>query len=1098
MSGLVPLLLLVSHTAVAETYHLPLLPSGADSLRQGIVRIVNHSASAGEVTVTAIDDSGRYFGPVTLNLEARAAIQFSSTDLERGNETLGITAGIGHGQGDWRLIMNSELDIEPLSYAETTAGFIDNLHDIAARSSFYHRVALSAPDSLNTQGETLRLMNLSHSTAEIVVFGVDDTGDPASGLVVLSLPVGTSQSISTSELENGAPGLIGRLNDGEGDWRLNLQSDLNLDLFSNARTQDGIVTVVDDTAATSDRRHHVPLFRPARENQQISQLRLINPSADPAEIRIQGWDDAGLAASGGAVTLTLPSGTTHTISATALEEGADELVGSFGRGEGNWRLLIEADREIRVISLVKSSKGHVTNLSTSSIHPRFLDSCVGGPVDADDDGITDHCDSDPQTTLRPLGACADGTFVGSPGLLPGLASDCRVLIGFANYQAQSDSLPDDHALRHWGFGAQERIDDWSGINLSFFGLRVTEIRLRGSENQPSGLTGSIPPQLGALSELTALDLAYNQLSGFIPPELGQLANLNDLFLANNQLTGPIPPELGRLANLRQLWLSGNRLTGVIPPEFGRLNQLEYLSVSNNHLTGTLPWALWERAARDELEMYYGGNTIQGVAQPPQRSSPVYSGTPASNGNATHHSVSHYQGPLTWEWNWTDVAVEHQRPLLGRWAALAVRVDHEVATPPLVITRVLDGGDTVLVERLNEAVPPSTVSTGEGKWRTEYVFDLPGELYQPGYQLVHVIDPDNDLAETNEDDNVGMPIRLYGDRPPPFRVTFIPIHAPGDEAPSVDPVSLMAGTWAYLPIRDDFQAMIAPPLRSDAVDKYELLDEIRALWNVEADAEEFYYGVFHSPWPGVGDRAARAGGLADRPGRIAVSTVLPHFPIPHEIGHNLSLRHPSGCGAGEVDQNYPYLEGGLGPDPGWDVNWRRFVSDDDEGFADVMSYCRTQSFVSDYHYRKASDYWLGTASATSSFAAQPPVSGISPRGLGPANQSSPVSGQAVPETEGVAGLALSGRIDATGAWSLTHVQLTEKGSRPPPDANFTLILFDGNGTELYREPLTPSAVSEGDEGGWAARIPIPLRPAREVIILDPQGATVLHDELPLLE
>ena len=953
--------------------------------------------------------------------------------------------------------------------------------------------------------------------------------------------------------------------------------------------------------------------------------------------------------------------------------------------------MIESDRDIRVISLVESSTGHVTNLSTSSIHPRFLDSCVGGPIDADDDGITDHCDSDPQTALRPLSACADGTFVGAPGLLPELVSDCRILIGLANYQAQSNGLPDDHELRHWGFDAQERIDDWSGIDLSFLEMRVTGIRLRGLENQPGGLTGSIPPQLGALSELIALDLAYNQLSGFIPPELGQLANLNYLFLANNQLTGPIPPELGRLANLRQLWLahnrltgpippelgaltrltylgmwsnqlvgripselgelinlrtldlsdnrlngaipvdlgrlsqltflklvdnrlsgpipdqlgqlvnltqlylhrneltgripptlgqlssledlslggnrltgqipselgqlslltelwlysndltgpiplelgnlskltqlqlsgnqlsgpippeigdlaalqrlrlSGNRLTGVIPPEFGRLNQLEYLSVSNNHLTGTLPWALWERVGRDELEMYYGGNTIEGVAQPPQRSSPVYSGTPATNGNATHHSVSHYQGPLIWEWNWTDVAIEHQRPLLGRWAALAVRVDHEVATPPLVITRVLDGGDTVLVQRLNEAVPPSTVSTGERKWRTEYVFDLPGELYQPGYQLVHVIDPDNDLAETNEEDNVGTPIRLYGDQPPPFRVTFIPMHAPGDEVPSVDPMSLMAGTWAYLPIGDDFQALTAPPLRSDAVDKYELLDEVRALWNAQADADEFYHGVFQSPWPGFGDRAARTGGVADQPGRIAVSTVSPHFTIPHEIGHNFSLRHPAGCGAGNVDENYPYPEGGLGPDPGWDVNWRRFVSDDDEGFADVMSYCRTQSFMSDYHYRKASDYWLGTASATSSFAAQPPVRRVSPRGLGPANQSPPGAGNAAALTaDHVGALALSGRISATGAWSLTHAQRTDKGPRPPAaDGDFTLILLDLNGTELYREPLTPISSSEGSEAGWAARTPIPERPARQVLILDSQGVAVLRTILSLL-
>ena len=93
-----------------------------------------------------------------------------------------------------------------------------------------------------------------------------------------------------------------------------------------------------------------------------------------------------------------------------------------------------------------------------------------------------------------------------------------------------------------------------------------------------------------------------------------------------------------------------------------------------------------------------------------------------------------------------------RPVLGRWAALAVRIDHEIPEPPPVITRVLDGQGSVLAERLGEAAPPSTVSTGSGRWRTEYVFELPGSLYRAGHQLVHVIDPDDELAETDENDN----------------------------------------------------------------------------------------------------------------------------------------------------------------------------------------------------------------------------------------------------------------------------------------------------------------------------------------------------------
>ena len=534
----------------------------------------------------------------------------------------------------------------------------------------------------------------------------------------------------------------------------------------------------------------------------------------------------------------------------------------------------------------------------------------------------------------------------------------------------------------------------------------------------------------------------------------------------------------------------------------------------------MPLDFWERASRRELVLRYRDNAILGFgpASPGSRRPPD-SNDAEDNGNAAHHSVALYQGPLVWEWDWQGDPVEHLRPVLGRWAALAVRIDHEVPEAPVVVTRVLDSGGNVLAERLAEAAPANTVSTAADAWRTEYVFELPGSLYQAGNQIIHVIDPDNELAETDEDDNVGAPISLYGVELAPFRATFIPLHFPGDVPPSVGAEALMSGVRAYLPIADDYEVQVGPAHESRARDLDELLDEVHAIWNAEGDADEYYHGVFLWPWLGGSISSPRTAGIALLNGNAAVSVLAPSRVVPHEFGHNLGLRHPPGCTAQRVDSTYPYRDGGLGPLAGWDVQWRRFVSNDDEGHTDLMSYCGRFEFVSDYHYRNALAYRLrrhparsaigmpslarsnraisqATVAVSQSPSGTQPSSAESGDGGGPA--SSGVQQGTLEPLPGTA-LALSGRIDAAGQWSLTHTRAFNREPRAPaPDGPFTLILFDGEGEELYREPLSFSVLSHGAEAGWAARTPVPTEPVRQVAIVDAEGLEVLRQELPAFE
>ena len=123
---------------------------------------------------------------------------------------------------------------------------------------------------------------------------------------------------------------------------------------------------------------------------------------------------------------------------------------------------------------------------------------------------------------------------------------------------------------------------WHGVVTDING-RVTSLRLGGN-----GLSGTIPPDLAQLINLSRLDLVFNHLTGGIPAELGLLGNLTVLSISNNQLSGNIPAQLENLTNLEVLRLGSNRLSGRIPAKLGLLANLRELYLFNNHLSGGIP------------------------------------------------------------------------------------------------------------------------------------------------------------------------------------------------------------------------------------------------------------------------------------------------------------------------------------------------------------------------------------------------------------------------------------------------------------------------------------------------------------------------------
>jgi len=107
----------------------------------------------------------------------------------------------------------------------------------------------------------------------------------------------------------------------------------------------------------------------------------------------------------------------------------------------------------------------------------------------------------------------------------------------------------------------------------------------------------------SIENTTELDLGSQGLTGSIPPEIGDLTNLRHLYLYNNQLTGSIPSEIGNLTNLTYLRLSSNQLTGEIPESICDLNlnwsSSSSFNITNNQLCPPYPTCVEDYVAEQD-------------------------------------------------------------------------------------------------------------------------------------------------------------------------------------------------------------------------------------------------------------------------------------------------------------------------------------------------------------------------------------------------------------------------------------------------------------------------------------------------------------------
>ena len=229
-----------SDDETASTWLVPLFPSARDAKgREGFVRVINRDDGPATVRITAQDDTRWTYDPITLTVEAGAAVQFNSHDLESGNAGKGLPVGVGAGEGDWRLELTSAEEVSVGAYIRTEDGFLTSMHDLVRRVDEEQFVATFNPARNKRQVSSLRLINRGPRSAQVRVRAVDDRGDSPGDQVLLYVGRDSARTVSSRIFEEGLRGLVGNIGEGFGKWRLKISSDRPIEVVNLMETPTG-------------------------------------------------------------------------------------------------------------------------------------------------------------------------------------------------------------------------------------------------------------------------------------------------------------------------------------------------------------------------------------------------------------------------------------------------------------------------------------------------------------------------------------------------------------------------------------------------------------------------------------------------------------------------------------------------------------------------------------------------------------------------------------------------------------------------------------------------------------------------------------------
>ncbi len=431
---------------------------------------------------------------------------------------------------------------------------------------------------------------------------------------------------------------------------------------------------------------------------------------------------------------------------------------------------------------------------------------------------------------------------------------------------------------------------------------------------------------------------------------------------------------------------------------------------------------------------------------------------------------------------TVQSLKYRVPLLAHKPALLrvfVTAEHEVnaTIPPVRATFYRDGIEvhTANIEGQTTKIP---WQHNEASLLHSANALVPGSVIMPGLEMEVEIDPDQTL-----DPDLGIAARLPQTgrtrldvlSVPPFELTLIPYL--WKEIPDSSVLRQTEGlssesdlfrmTRDVLPVSEFRLTVHEPVLTSEdpTADSPVMEAETALIYALEG-AKGYYMGIFRNS----GKHGLQ--GIAKMSGYTSQS-VLDEQVIAHELGHNLSLAHAPGCDRDppQTDPEYPYENGAIGT-WGYDFVNRSLVP---PTIPDLMTYCQSPHWISDYFFTKA----LAHRSR-----------GVS-KPLAAAYASSPST----------RGLLIWGGLDKNEKPFLEPAfVVSAQPSLPRIDGPYRITGEDEHGNDLFSMPFGILENGCGTKGGSFAFI-LPVQDdwagnLARIVFSGPEGVSVLEDESDL--